>query len=899
MRERNVLFSVTVLVRQLNINRLHLLFSLLLWFCQSSLFAATTNHPAIYKGIGASYAEESQTIYISAASKVTGSNFSFVSKDPTSYQYSGNNVAGFIQYLDASNNLISIYGVASRPVKSGGVDRGLYFYVADSTNGDAPTGEAYLIVFPGFADLFPGTGEIGTSSDPVSDVLNDLLPGISGGKIGSNQNICSGNAPSSFTSVTAGGSKEGAVTYQWQSSVNNVLFTNITGAVADTYTAAALTTTTYYRRVATDPKSNTAFSDTITITVKAATTSVNNYTICAAQLPYTWDGLIFTTAGTKQKTGLINAAGCDSTVTYNLTVNPSPATPTITAGSATAFCAGGSVVLTATAASSYAWYKDGTAISGATAQIYTASASGAYTVVVTNANGCTSLASAATSVTVNPLPSTPTITAGSATTFCAGGSVVLTATASSSYVWYKDGTAISGATAQTYTATASGAYTVVVTNANGCTSLASAATTVTVNPLPSTPTITAGGATIFCAGGSVVLTATAASSYAWYKDGTAISGATAQSYTASASGAYTVVVTNANGCTSSASAVTTVTVNPLPSAPTISAGSATTFCAGGSVVLTATASSSYVWYKDGTAISGATAQTYTANASGAYTVVVTNANGCTSAASAATTVTVNPLPSTPTISAGSATTFCTGGSVVLTATASSSYAWYKNGIAISGANAQTYTATASGAYTVVVTNANGCTSAASAATTVTVNVPPAAPAVISGPIETYPTRTHTYSVTPVAGATSYIWTLPSGWSGSSSTASINVTVGSSNGTISVVAVANGCTSPASALQVKLKLFIADVITPNKDGKNDKWLIMRPSTLSIGVTVYNRWGQIVYKEGDYQNSFDGTGTGSFLGKELPAGTYYFLVDITDKTNGSKSVQKGYLTLKRDY
>jgi gliding motility-associated-like protein len=659
MRERNVLFSVTVLVRQLNINRLHLLFSLLLWFCQSSLFAATTNHPAIYKGIGASYAEESQTIYISAASKVTGSNFSFVSKDPTSYQYSGNNVAGFIQYLDASNNLISIYGVASRPVKSGGVDRGLYFYVADSTNGDAPTGEAYLIVFPGFADLFPGTGEIGTSSDPVSDVLNDLLPGISGGKIGSNQNICSGNAPSSFTSVTAGGSKEGAVTYQWQSSVNNVLFTNITGAVADTYTAAALTTTTYYRRVATDPKSNTAFSDTITITVKAATTSVNNYTICAAQLPYTWDGLIFTTAGTKQKTGLINAAGCDSTVTYNLTVNPSPATPTITAGSATAFCAGGSVVLTATAASSYAWYKDGTAISGATAQIYTASASGAYTVVVTNANGCTSLASAATSVTVNPLPSTPTITAGSATTFCAGGSVVLTATASSSY------------------------------------------------------------------------------------------------------------------------------------------------------------------------------------------------------------------------------------------------AWYKNGIAISGANAQTYTATASGAYTVVVTNANGCTSAASAATTVTVNVPPAAPAVISGPIETYPTRTHTYSVTPVAGATSYIWTLPSGWSGSSSTASINVTVGSSNGTISVVAVANGCTSPASALQVKLKLFIADVITPNKDGKNDKWLIMRPSTLSIGVTVYNRWGQIVYKEGDYQNSFDGTGTGSFLGKELPAGTYYFLVDITDKTNGSKSVQKGYLTLKRDY
>ena len=81
--------------------------------------------------------------------------------------------------------------------------------------------------------------------------------------------------------------------------------------------------------------------------------------------------------------------------------------------------------------------------------------------------------------------------------------------------------------------------------------------------------------------------------------------------------------------------------------------------------------------------------------------------------------------------------------------------------------------------------------------------------------------------------------------------------------------------------------------------NDKWLIMRPANLSIAVTVYNRWGQIVYKEADYQNAFDGTGTGSFLGKELPGGTYYFLVDITNKSNGSKSVQKGYLTLKRDY
>ena len=61
---------------------------------------------------------------------------------------------------------------------------------------------------------------------------------------------------------------------------------------------------------------------TFNLTVNQTTSSTNNLTICSNQLPYTWDGLVFTAAGTKQKTGLTNAAGCDSTATFNLTVNP-------------------------------------------------------------------------------------------------------------------------------------------------------------------------------------------------------------------------------------------------------------------------------------------------------------------------------------------------------------------------------------------------------------------------------------------------------------------------------------------------------------------------------------------------------------------------------------------------
>jgi len=192
-----------------------------------------------------------------------------------------------------------------------------------------------------------------------------------------------------------------------------------------------------------------------------------------------------------------------------------------------------------------------------------------------------------------------------------------------------------------------------------------------------TPTISVGSATSFCIGDSVVLTSSAATGNQWFKDGTIITVATSATYTANQSGTYTVVSTNASGCASAVSTATSVTVNPLPTTPTISAGSTTTFCIGGSVVLTSSATSGNQWFRDGAIIVGATNATYTANQSGAYTVISTSTSGCASATSAATTVTVNAIPSTPTISAGSATTFGNGGSVVLTSSATSCNQWFR------------------------------------------------------------------------------------------------------------------------------------------------------------------------------------------------------------------------------
>jgi len=346
-------------------------------------------------------------------------------------------------------------------------------------------------------------------------------------------------------------------------------------------------------------------------------------------------------------TVVATVSGCASapSAATTVTVTPSPATPTITPGGPTTFCAGGSVTLTSSSASGNQWYLNGNPIGGEINQTYVATASGNYTVVVT-VSGCASAPSAATTVTVNPAPATPTITPGGPTTFCTGGSVTLTSSSASGNQWYLNGNPIGGETNQNYVATASGDYTVVVT-ASGCPSAPSSATTVTVNPAPATPTITPGGPTSFCTGGSVTLTSSSASGNQWYLNGNPIGGETNQTYVAAASGDYTVVVT-ASGCSSAASATTTVTVNPNPVATITAPASVVAASTGNAAsVPNAGVGATYAWtIGNGTITAGAgtAAITFTAGVVGALTldVTVTTAATCSDSDSANVTVTAGP-----------------------------------------------------------------------------------------------------------------------------------------------------------------------------------------------------------------------------------------------------------------
>jgi gliding motility-associated-like protein len=87
-------------------------------------------------------------------------------------------------------------------------------------------------------------------------------------------------------------------------------------------------------------------------------------------------------------------------------------------------------------------------------------------------------------------------------------------------------------------------------------------------------------------------------------------------------------------------------------------------------------------------------------------------------------------------------------------------------------------------------------------------------------------------------------------------------------------VADGCCDFAA-------MTIPNGITPNGDGKNDLWVITKPASCdSIKITVFNRWGNIVYKDANYLNNWGGTNQNGDL---LPQSTYFVVIELS---NGSK-------------
>ncbi|MBX7050850.1 MAG: T9SS type A sorting domain-containing protein [Flavobacteriales bacterium] len=203
-----------------------------------------------------------------------------------------------------------------------------------------------------------------------------------------------------------------------------------------------------------------------------------------------------------------------------------------------------------------------------------------------------------------------------------------------------------------------------------------------------------GNATV-CEGESVVMNAVTTAVNPVYTWST---GEESNSISVAAPASVTLEVTSGRGCTS-ASSVAEVSTYPTPSV-NISADGPTSFCTGGSVVLSSSETSGNVWSND------ATSASITVTASGVYSLNYTDENGC-EATSNTIEVSVSDSP-VPTITTNSDISICEGESVTLTASTSDSYVWNLNGNELMNETSQTIEATEEGAYTVTVTNADQC-----------------------------------------------------------------------------------------------------------------------------------------------------------------------------------------------
>ncbi|HHS95011.1 MAG TPA: gliding motility-associated C-terminal domain-containing protein, partial [Phaeodactylibacter sp.] len=87
-------------------------------------------------------------------------------------------------------------------------------------------------------------------------------------------------------------------------------------------------------------------------------------------------------------------------------------------------------------------------------------------------------------------------------------------------------------------------------------------------------------------------------------------------------------------------------------------------------------------------------------------------------------------------------------------------------------------------------------------------------------------------------------------------------------------------------------IVPSIFTPNGDGINDQFIIPCLATDKYPdnkVSIFNQWGDEVFRAEPYQNNWQGT----YDGQDLPVGTYFYVIEFG---NGEKP-QSGFIVLER--
>jgi gliding motility-associated-like protein len=392
---------------------------------------------------------------------------------------------------------------------------------------------------------------------------------------------------------------------------------------------------------------------------------------------------------------------------------------------------------------------------------------------------------------------------------------------------------------------------------------------ITVIPIP---TAEAGANIVVCYGDTAQLSGTGGGTYAWSPP------IGLSDTTVSDPKVYPEITTiyhltvSVNGCTASDSVKVTVNLKPI-----VDAGAPKTICIGDSVKLLATGGDMYLWSNGATIDSTMVSPLVNTM----YYVTVTNESGCWNIDSVG--VSVNPLP---VLSVSPSNPYiCADSTIDLFATGAAAYTWSPiNGLLSPYGPSVKASPILNTTYTVTGISYNGCISTES----VEVRVLP----------------------TPIVqlADTGFVcmgdeFMLSGGYNDSTtciwSTGETSNNISVSEPGLYWIAVSNkGCTVyDTTYIFTCTDIWIPSAFAPNPNGINDYFIAKASTELKdFSMTIYDRWGRLMFKSQDINEGWDGTNKG----QNCPSGVYTYIVSwegVGYDSHLRRNLKKGSLMLLR--
>lgn len=575
----------------------------------------------------------------------------------------------------------------------------------------------------------------------------------------------------------------------------------------------------------------------------------------ATPYTYTWNNSSTGSTLTNANSGtyeviVTDANGCKDTA--QVSVNPSQGPRTqLTTTSTSCGQTNGSVTSTVTGGTNpynYQWSN------GSTQNTISNITAGNYQLIVTDANGCKDTTSATVSnssqatITLTPTHTSCGQNNGAIQSNISGGNGPFT------YSWN------SGQTTANLTNITSGNYTLTLTDASGCSSQQS----ITINPSTSIQVIANLVQNENCSqqNGSVSSAVTGGNapySYVWSN------GTTTANLSNIGAGNYHVIVKDQQGCEAASNTITVTNqagfttsiqkIDPTCQNPTGSISITTT---GG------TAPFSYQWN------SGQTSATINNINAGTYEVLITDQAGCQKTE----TIVVNPFtPIIATVETVAANCAQADGQVRVSIEQGNgpfTYSYTPN-----VGNQSSLNTLIAGTYSVTITNNEGCTTTKDFSifqnTNLTVDLTTNHPV-----IQDDQSATIFSQITPNNLNYTYNWS-PTESINCSTCDEVIATPSQTTDYILNVTTPEGC-SGSDTIRIAIKkecgdVFVPNQFSPNNDGNNDFFTIYGNCIVKGKISIFNRWGELIFYTDDIQVGWDG----NHNQKEVNTGVYIYRID----------------------